>query len=116
MKRWPELVRELIEADVQVIVTSWTPAALALKERTTLPVVLLGVSHPVEAGLVQTLARPGGNITGVSNLFGDLDAKILQLCREVVPKVSRLALLWAPTNQGSALALKTMQSLATKEG
>ena len=115
-ERWSELVRELIEADVQLIVTTQTPAAVTLKERaTTLPVVIVGVSHPVEAGLVQTLARPGGNITGVSNLLGDLDAKLLQLCREVFPKMSRIAILWNPANQGSALGLKTMQSLASKE-
>jgi putative ABC transport system substrate-binding protein len=116
-ERYPELVRDLIESNVQLIVTSQTPAALVLKDQAkTLPVVLLGVSHPVEAGLAQSLARPGGNITGVSNQLGDLELKLLQLGRELVPKLSRVGVFWMPTNQGSALALKGMQSLAPKEG
>ena len=116
-ERYSELVRDLIQSNVQLIVTSQTPAALVLKDQAkTLPVVLLGVSHPVEAGLVQSLARPGGNITGVSNQLGDLELKLLQLGRELVPKLSRVGVFWMPTNQGSALALKGMQSLAAKEG
>lgn len=116
-ERYPELVRDLVHADVQLVVTAQTPAALALKEGAKiLPVVLLGPSHPVEAGLVQSLARPGGTITGLSNQAGDLDAKILQLAREFVPKLSRLAVLWTPANQGSVLSLETVQALASKEG
>src|SRR4029450_5273725 len=92
---WPALVRELLQAGVQVVVTSQTPAALMLKQHASeIPVVLLGVSHPVEAGLVQSLARPGGNITGLSNQLGDLGAKLIQLCRELVPGMSRLAVFW----------------------
>src|SRR5215475_8317726 len=68
------------------------PAALTLKEHAKdVPVVVLGISHPVESGLVQSLARPGGHITGISSQLGDLGAKALQLCREVVPGVSRVA-------------------------
>jgi putative ABC transport system substrate-binding protein len=114
---WPALVRELLQAGVQVVVTSQTPAALMLKQHASeMPVVLAGVSHPVEAGLVESLARPGGNITGLSNQLGDLGAKLIQLCRELVPGMSRLAVFWTPTNQGSALGLKSFQEEALKAG
>ena len=114
---WPALVSELRQAGVQVVVTSQTPAALTLKERANdLPVVMVGVSHPVEAGLVESLARPGGNITGVTSQLGDLSAKFLQLSRDLVPSMSRLAVFWTPTNQGSALGLKGLQAEALKTG
>jgi putative ABC transport system substrate-binding protein len=110
-------VRELLQANVELVVTAQTPAALALKEGAkTLPVVMLGTGHPVEVGLVQSLAHPGGNITELSNQVGGLDGKVVQLARELVPKLSRLAVLWNPSNQASALSLKNMQVLATKEG
>ena len=115
-ERYSELVRELIQANVQLVVTAQTPGALVLKEQAQVPVVLLGVSHPVEAGLVQSLSRPGGNITGVTNQLGDLDAKLLQLGKDLVPKLSRIAVFWTPTNQGSAIGLKNMQAVATKAG
>ena len=114
---WPALVRELLQAGVQVVVTSQTPAALTLKQHASeIPVVLTGVSPPVEAGLVQSLARPGGNITGLSNQAGDWGPKLLQLCRELVPGMSRLAVFWTPTNQGSALGFKSLQGEALKAG
>ena len=114
---WPALGRELLQAGVQVVVTATTPAALSLKEHATaLPVVLLGVSHPVEAGLVQSLARPGGNITGLTTQLGDLSAKFIQLCRELIPNMSRVAVFWTPTNPGSALGLKSLQGEASKAG
>ena len=111
------LVRELLQAGVDVIVTSNTPAALTLKEHAKdVPVVVIGISHPVESGLVQSLARPGGRITGISSQLGDLGAKSLQLCRELVPGMSRLAVFWTPSNQGSALGLKSLQGEAAKAG
>jgi putative tryptophan/tyrosine transport system substrate-binding protein len=111
------LVRELLQAGVEVVVTPQTPAALVLKEHAKgVPVVVLGVSHPVESGLVQSLARPGGWITGVSGQLGDLPAKFLQLGRQLIPGMSRLALFWTPSNEGSALGLKGMQNEALKAG
>src|SRR5262245_55641116 len=108
--KYPQLVRELLQSKVELVVTTQTPAALALKEEAkTLPVVMIGTGQPVETGLVQSLARPGGNITGVSNQLGDLDGKLVQLARELVPKLSRLAVLWYPSNQASALSLKNTQ-------
>ena len=116
-EKYPQLVRELLEANVELVVTTQTPAALALKEGAkTLPVVMLGTGQPVEVGLVQSLARPGGNITGLSNQVGDLDGRLVQLARELVPKLSRLAVLWSPSNPASALSLKNVQALAAKEG
>jgi putative tryptophan/tyrosine transport system substrate-binding protein len=117
-ERYPELVRELVEANVELVMTAQTPAAFALKNGTAaLPIVLLSVSHPVETGLVQSLARPGGNVTGLSNQAVDLDAKVVQLTRElIVRKLSRLAFLWSPTNKAATLSLKTMQAVAAKEG
>jgi ABC-type uncharacterized transport system substrate-binding protein len=86
---YAELVRELLHANVELVVTAQTPAALALKQGAqTLPVVLLGTSNPVEAGLVQSLARPNGTITGLSNQAGDpgdLGGKVVQLARVVAP-------------------------------
>ena len=111
------LVQELVRAGVEVVVTSSTPAALTLKEHAKdVPVVVVGISHPVEAGLVKSLAHPGGRITGISSQRGDLGAKFLQLGRDLVPGMSRLAVFWTPSNQGSALGLKGMQSDATKVG
>src|SRR5262245_23169447 len=116
-ERYPQLVRELLQANVELVVTTQTPAALALKESArSLPVVIIGLGQPVETGLVQSLARPGGNITGLSGQVGDLDGKLVQLARELVPKLSRLAVLWYPSNQASALSLKNVQALAAKEG
>jgi len=115
--KYPQLVRELLQSNVELVVTTQTPAALALKEGAkALPVVMIGTGQPVETGLVQSLARPGGNITGVSNQVGDLDGKLVQLARELVPKLSRVAVLWYPSNQASALSLKNTQELAAKQG
>ncbi len=115
-ERWPDLARELLQLGVEVIVTTDSAAVQSLKEHFgTVPVVMLGLSHPVEAGFVASLARPGGNITGLSNQLGDLNAKDLQLLREVTPQLSRLAVLWNPVNPGSALALKDLQDLARRE-
>ena len=114
-ERWPDLVRDLIQRDVQVIATPDSGATQAIKDHApAIPVVLLGVSHPIEAGFVASLARPGGNITGLSNQLGDLDGKILQLIREAVPKMSRVAVFWNPANPGSALGLKALQHVASE--
>ena len=113
----PTLVSELLQAGVDVVVTSNTSAALTLKEHAKdVPVVVIGISHPVESGLVQSLARPGGHITGITSQLGDLGAKFLQLGRDLVPGMSRLGVFWTPSNQGSALGLKNVQSEAAKVG
>jgi ABC-type uncharacterized transport system substrate-binding protein len=84
---FPALVAELIAAKVDAIVTAGTPAALAVKKATTtVPLVMVAVGDPVGTGLVPSLARPGGNLTGLSSIAPDLEGKRLQLLREVVHK------------------------------
>jgi putative ABC transport system substrate-binding protein len=91
--QFPELVAELIAAKVDAIVTAGTPAALAMKKATTtVPLVMVAVGDPVGTGLVPSLARPGGNLTGLSSIAPDLEGKRLQLLREVVPALSHVAM------------------------
>jgi len=98
-KRLPGLAAELVRLDVDVIVAVVTQASLAAKAATkTIPVVMLAVSDPVASGLVTSLARPGGNITGTSSQTAEVSGKSLQLLKEVVPKLSRVAVLWNPAN------------------
>jgi putative tryptophan/tyrosine transport system substrate-binding protein len=95
----PHLAAELIALDVDVIVTSVTAASLAAKATTdTIPIVMIGVADPVGAGLVASLARPGGNLTGTSTLQANIAAKQLELVRVVDPMLSRVAILWNPAN------------------
>jgi putative ABC transport system substrate-binding protein len=98
-ERWPELVADLIRLRVDVIVARNTPATLAAKRATaTIPIVMAGTGDPVRTGLVASLARPGGNVTGVAFLGAGLAAKRLELLREAVPGLTRVALYWNPTN------------------
>ncbi len=96
-ERLPELAAELVRLRVAAIVAAPTPAIHAARQATqTIPVVMVAVGDPVGQGFVASLARPGGNITGLSNIAPDLVGKHLQLLKELVPKVSRVALLWNP--------------------
>jgi ABC-type uncharacterized transport system substrate-binding protein len=98
-ERLPELAAELVGLKVDVIVAVVTQAALAARKATgTIPIVMVGVSDPVGSGLVASLARPGGNVTGTSSTAADVVGKQLELLREMVPKASRLAALWNPAN------------------
>ena len=98
-ERFPALVAEFIDAKVDVIVTAGTPAALAVKEKTTtVPLVMVAVGDPVGTGLVRNLARPEGNLTGLSSIAPDLEGKRLQLLREVVPALSQVAMLFNSIN------------------
>jgi putative ABC transport system substrate-binding protein len=100
-ERFPVLIAELIALNVDVIVTAGTPAALAVKKATaSIPLVMIAVGEPVETGLVASLARPGGNVTGVSSLSYGIAGKRLALLREVVPSISHIAVLW---NSGSPI-------------
>jgi len=91
-ERFPDLIAELIAADVDVIVTAGTPATLAVQKATsTVPVVMAAVGDPVATGIVPNLARPGGNITGLSAIAPDLEGKRLELLREVVPHLAHVA-------------------------
>lgn len=98
-ERLPQLVAELIELKVKVIVAAPFPAARAAEEATkTIPIVMLTGGDPVAAGLVASLARPGGNLTGVSNQGADIMPKMLELLHEMVPAAARIAVLVNPEN------------------
>jgi ABC-type uncharacterized transport system substrate-binding protein len=84
-----------------VLVAASTPGALAARQVTsTIPIVMIFVGEPVEVKLVESLAHPGGNVTGLSLIAPQLAAKRLDLLRQAVPKLSRVTVLWNPTNQG----------------
>jgi ABC-type uncharacterized transport system substrate-binding protein len=110
LDRLPALAGELVRLNVDVLVTVTTAAAIAGKNATrTMPIVFIVVADPVAAGLIDSLARPGGNITGLTNIAAVLADKRLELLKETVPKLSRVALLWDPQNPGSAEAWKESQ-------
>ena len=93
-KRLPELVADLVRLNVDVIVVVGTGAAVAAKSATTtIPIVLTAVGDPVAAGLIASLARPGGNITGLSNFAPELDGKRLEVLKDAIPRLSRVGLL-----------------------
>ncbi len=105
-ERFPDLAAELVRLKVDVIVTSPSPPAIrAAQEATrTIPIVMAGANvDPVEAGFVISLARPGGNITGLTNLTAQLHAKRLELLKEAFPRISRVAILWPPADQIQAM-------------
>jgi putative ABC transport system substrate-binding protein len=102
LDRLPALVEEMVRLKVDVLVAASTPAALAAKKATrTIPIVFYNVSDPVAAELVDSLARPGGNITGFTSIAAVLAGKRLELLKETVPKLSRVAVLWNPQDLGS---------------
>ena len=109
----PALVHELVGLNVAVIVSSATPAIRIAKEQTTvIPIVMAGVTDPVGVGFVSSLARPGGNITGVTHLAPDLSGKRIDVLKEVVPRLSRLAVFWNPNQPGQSAAFKETQIAA----
>ena len=112
--RLPALAAELVRRPVAVLVSvGGEPAALAAKAATaTIPIVAVFVDDPVERGLVASLSRPGGNVTGISGLNGTLEAKRLGLLREVVPQATTLGLLLNPTFPAAARQLRDMQEAA----
>ncbi len=111
--RLPALVAELIGAGVDVIVTAGTPASFAVKNATsTVPCVMVAVGDPVGTGLVASLARPGGNLTGLTSIAPDLEGKRLALLREMVPTLSHFAMFWNPANPFHVGAVKGVQLAA----
>ena len=116
-ERLPALAAELVALKVDLIVTSSTPAALAAKRATTqIPIVFGMVSDPVASGLVASLAHPGGNATGWSNILPEMAGKLLGLITEAVPKASRIAVLRNPTNPGKVLEFKAIRDQAPSLG
>jgi putative ABC transport system substrate-binding protein len=113
-ERFPEFVAELVRLKVDVILTAGTPGALAAKQATqTTPIVMAVSGDAVGTGLVRSLARPGGNLTGLTRMTRDLDGKRLELLKEIVPRLSRVAILLNPANPISALGWK--EALAPAE-
>jgi putative tryptophan/tyrosine transport system substrate-binding protein len=113
LERLPGFVADVIQAKVDVIVSSAAPAIRVAKEQTrSIPIVMAGVVDPVGAGFVASLARPGGNVTGLTHLSPDLSGKRLELLKEVVPRLSRVAVLWNPTHPGQPTAFKDTQAAA----
>jgi len=103
---------DLIRLKVDVILVSGSLAIGALKNATkTIPVVMTSVEDPVAQGFVDSLARPGGNITGLTNLAPELSGKRLELVKETVPKIDRVAVLWDPNDPGPAVAFKETQAV-----
>ena len=116
-ERLPELAAELVRLKPDVLATGGTPAALAAqKATTTIPIVMIGLGDPVGSGLVKSLARPGGNSTGLSVISADLGPKLLEILRGMVPKVTRVAVLENPANASSTALLKNVEAAAQRVG
>jgi putative ABC transport system substrate-binding protein len=115
--RLPDLATELVQRKVEVIITTGTQASSAAKKATTtIPIVMGAAGDPVGTGLVASLARPGGNITGLASISPDVRGKRLELLMEVVPKVSLVAVLSISNDPTSALQLKETQEAARSLG
>jgi putative tryptophan/tyrosine transport system substrate-binding protein len=112
-ERLPDLAAELVRLNVDVIVAGASQSALAAKQATKMiPVVFHGVGDPVGQGLVASLARPGGNITGLASLSPEVGGKRLELLKETVPSASRVAVVWNPTNSSNSLQVKEIRTAA----
>src|SRR3989454_8823536 len=113
-ERLPDLAAELVRLKVDVLVTAGTPGALAAKQATTtIPIVMVGIGDAVAAGVVASLARPGGNITGSTDSVPEVMAKLLELLKESMPRTRRVALLVNPDNLHTASPMfKAMESTA----
>jgi putative tryptophan/tyrosine transport system substrate-binding protein len=117
LDRLPAVADELVRLKVDVLVTSTTRSVLAARNATrTIPIVFLSVADPVASGLVDSLARPGGNITGVTNIQAVLAGKRLELLKETIPRLSRVGVLWDPQILGSAQEWKESQLPARELG
>jgi putative ABC transport system substrate-binding protein len=108
---------ELAQLPVDLIASYGTPASRAAKAATsTIPIVMIVVGDPVAAGLVQSLARPGGNVTGNTILSQELAPKRLQLVKEILPSASRIALLWNPDNVSNGVTLEQLRNASPAQG
>src|SRR5215831_8019295 len=116
-ERLPALAVELVRLPVDVVLAGSTAAALALKQATTtIPIVMTGVGDPVRSGLVASLARPGGNITGVAVMDPEVIGKQLEFLKDVLPTVSRVAVLSNPANPAAALMVRAAEVAAQALG
>ena len=116
-ERQPDLAAELVRLRFDIFVTIGPSTTLAAKKASaTTPIVFAAAADPVGTGLVSSLARPGGNITGLSLMAPDLDGKRLELLKEAVPKVARVAFLWQPGGTRGDQALTKMEAAAKALG
>ena len=112
-ERFPALIAELMALKVDVIVTAGTPATQAYqKAKTSIPLVMVAVGDPVGTGIVASLNRPGGNITGLTSISPELEGKRIELLREVIPKLSHIAVMWNPKNAYHAIENKEVETAA----
>jgi putative ABC transport system substrate-binding protein len=117
LDRLPELAAELVRLKVDIIVVAGgsVPVRAAKNATKTIPIVMVGRGiDPVEAGLVESLARPGGNVTGLTNLGGELGGKRLELLKEAVPKLARVAVLYDPAGPNSVREVKELLPVAAR--
>ena len=115
--RLPGLVAELVQLKVDIIVTSVTPDTLVAKNATrTIPIVMASAGDPVATGIVESLARPGGNVTGLAQMVLQLAAKRLELLKKMVPKLSRVGVIWNPEDLVAAQMWKDIQLPARQLG
>jgi len=113
----PRLTEELLRLKVDVFLASAAPAAVAVRRATTsVPIVFVGVVDPVGLGLVPSLGRPGGSITGLATTSADFAGKRLELLRAIVPSLRRVAVLWHPANPSNPIQLKGAQAAARALG
>ena len=111
--RVPKLAAELVQLNVEIIVTDGTNVTRAAKNATkTIPIVMASDADPVGNGFVASLARPGGNVTGLVNLLAGLSGKRLEILKEAIPGISRVGVLWNPENPSSISAFKETQEAA----
>ena len=111
--RAPELAADLVQSKVDVIVVDTTLATRAVKRATsTIPIVMATVGDPVGSGLVANLAHPGGNVTGLSSMVAELSAKRLQLLKEMIPRLTRVAVLWNPDTPFHPRAVQELKAAA----
>jgi len=111
----PSVVTELVNSNVDVIVAWGTPATIAARRATlTIPIVMASVGDPVGSGFIASLARPGGNITGLSNIQVDLSAKLMELFAELVPGMKRVGVVHNPNNPAVTMALRETEDAIRK--
>ena len=117
VERLSPLAAELVRLKVDVLVTAPAGSALAARSASrTIPIVFIGEPDPVGTALVASLARPGGNVTGLSDAHADLVPKRLELLKQVVPSVTRVGILWSPANPGTAPQVRIAESAAPALG
>jgi len=115
--RLPDLAADLVRLKVDVIVTTATSDALAAQKATkVIPIVMVAAGNPVAHGLVESLARPGGNVTGLSQMLQELSGKRLELLKEIVPRLSRVAVFWNPHSASATLNWEEHQRPAQQLG